>query len=72
MLGCIRVSASLNGGGGTSDSYVPQSLPAGEQNEHLSSSDWGSKIMGRDLEVMEIREVLRGRSVKGLVSEKND
>lgn len=46
-------------GGGTSDSYVPQSLPAGEQNEHLSSSDWGSKIMGRDLEVMEIREVLR-------------
>lgn len=43
--------------GGTSDSYVPQSLPAGEQNEHLSSSDWGSKIMGRDLEVIEIREV---------------
>lgn len=58
--------------GETSDSYVPQSLPTGEQNEHLPSSDWGSKIMGRDLEVMEIRKVLKGRSVKGLVSEKND
>lgn len=58
--------------GETSDSYVPQSLPTGEQNERLPSSGWGSKIMGRDLEVMETREVLRGRSVKGLVSEKND